>query len=211
MSEYDNCEAARQVIARVPLEKLASDMDESEIKSINHYLSCKACRDLGLENIHSHKMTCQEAMLVWAKDPKALWMECSIPYYRFETLDQLYAVEHVWGKYEWENSMGGHGFDNGSSCGERSCRTLHHHWKNVPMSTMAGDGPQGVIHQLAVTVRVFKEAGWKLNELFELIEQRRKLLEESIRKRETIPNGHYNSLGEMQAELDVINKALITV
>ena len=142
-----SCREAHLILRVIPLRKNVSEMKEEEIASINHYIYCKDCRDRGLADILDMKLSCQEVILVWAERAGALWLDCSSVFGpRIEALIELYAAEHVWGKYQWKNSMGGSGWDTLTSCHEHPCRALHSYWVNVPMSSGAGDGPDGVIH-----------------------------------------------------------------
>ena len=96
-----SCREAHLILQVIPLHKSSREMKKEEVASIEHYIQCKKCRDRGLADILDTKLSCLEAILVWAKNAGALWLDHCI-----DTLIELYATEHVWGKYQWKNSMG---------------------------------------------------------------------------------------------------------
>ncbi len=179
-------------------------MKEEEIAAISHYLYCKDCRDRGLADILDTKLFCKEAILVWAERAGALWLDCSSVFGpRIEALIELYAAEHVWGKYQCKNSVGGSGWDTLTACCERPCQTLHSHWACVPMSTMAGDGPDGVIHLFPLLIEIFLGVGWPLDELLVVQKERiTKVLKDIKSGKITVSSGHYNSTDELIWEIE---------
>ena len=198
-----SCREAHLVLRVIPLRKNVNEMKEEEIASIKHYLNCKDCRDRGLIDILDTKLSCQEVILVWAEHAGALWMDVSSMFGpRIETLVELYAAEHVWGKYQWKNSMGGSGWETFTRCPEHSCRTLHSYWARVPMSTMSGDGPDGVIYLFPLLFEIFLKEKWTLDELL-VVQKKRiaRVLKDIKNNKVTVSSGHYNSVDELMAEM----------
>lgn len=198
-----SCREAHLILRITPLRKNVKEMKEEEIAAIRHYLYCKVCRDRGLADILDTKLSCKEAILVWAEQVRALWLSCAPDYFiSMETIIEMYAVEHVWGKYQWKNSMGGNGWDIGTGCPERSCLNLHGYWVSVPMSSSAGDGPNGVIHLFPFLFEVFLKQGWALDEL--LVVQKKRVatvLDDIESGKVTVSRGHYHSIYELIAEM----------
>lgn len=191
-----SCRESNIILRVIPLRKNIDDMKEEETAAIKHYVSCKSCRDRGLAGILDMRLSCQEAILIWAERARALWLSGQ------ETLMDEYAVEHVWGKYQLKNWMGGCGYDTFTGCQERPCQELHNYWARVPMSSSAGDGPGGVIHLFPFLIRNFLKEGWPLNELLAI---QKKRISEVIRDMEdgkvTVSSGHYHSIDELAAEI----------
>lgn len=198
-----SCREANLILRVIPLRKNVSKMKEEEIASIKHYIYCKDCRDRGLADILYSKMSCREAILVWAECATALWLDCSPALCPdIETLAELYAAEHVWGNYQWKNSRGGQGWDIGTGCRARSCLNLYSYWASVPMSSSAGDGPGGVIHLFPFLFETFLEEKWPLDELLAVQEKRIAAVLNDIKNgKVTVSGGHYNSTGELTAEM----------
>lgn len=198
-----SCREAQLILRVIPLRKNVSEMKEEEIASIKHYIYCKDCRDRGLADILDTKLSCKEAILVWAERAGALWLDCSSVFGpRIETLIELYAAEHVWGKYQWKNSMDGSGWDIDTGCRERSCLNLHSYWASVPMSSSAGDGPGGVIHLFPFLFEVFLKQEWALDELIDVQKKRVAAVLKDIKSGNvTVSSGHYHSTDELMAEM----------
>ena len=124
-----SCREAHLLLKVIPLRKNVKKMKEEEIGAIGHYLQCKDCRDRGLADILDTKLSCEEVILVWAECAGAVWLHCaSVLGPRIDALIELYAAEHVWGKFQWKNSVGGSGYDTITACRERSCQSLHSYW-----------------------------------------------------------------------------------
>ena len=198
-----SCREAHLILRVIPLRKNVNEMKEEEIASIKHHIYCKNCRDRGFADILETKLSCKDAILVWAERAGALWLDCSSVFGpRIETLIELYAAEHVWGKYEWKNSMGGNGWDIGTGCRERSCLNLHSYWASVPMSSSAGDGPDGVIHLFPFLFEVFLKQGWAFDELLAVQKKRIAAVLKDIKSgKVTVSSGHYHSTDELMAEM----------
>lgn len=198
-----SCREAHLILRVISLRKNVSEMKEEEIASIKHYIYCKDCRDRGLADILDTKLSCKEAILVWAEQAGALWLDCSSVFGpRIETLIGLYAAEHVWGKYQWKNSMGGSGWEIGTGCRERSCRNLHSYWASVPMSSSAGDGPDGVIRLFPFLFDLFLRQEWPLDELLAVQKKRIAAVLKDIKNgKVTVSSGHYHSTDELMAEM----------
>lgn len=198
-----SCREAHLILRVIPLGKNVSEMKEEEIASIKHYIYCKDCRDRGLADILDTKLSCQQAILVWAERAGALWLDCSSVFGpRIETLIELYAAEHVWGKYQWKNSMGGSGWEIGTGCREHSCQALHSYWARVPMSSSAGDGPGGVIYLFPFLFETFLKEKWPLDELLAVQKKRIAAVLKDIKGgKVTVSSGHYNSTDELMAEM----------
>src|SRR3990167_6783253 len=113
-----SCKETCLVLKITDLRKNCEEMKEEEISAIRHYLGCNTCRVRGLAEILGLKLSCQVALLVWAKRPGALWLDQ-------DNLTEICAVEHVWGKEGWRPSDG---------CNKASCRKLTSYWRNVPLS-----------------------------------------------------------------------------
>lgn len=191
-----SCREAHLILRVTPLRKNTKEMKEEEIAAIKHYLHCKSCRDRGLSDILDTKLTCREAILVWAEQAGAMWL-CGL-----ETLIEEYAVEHVWGKYQWQNWKGGHGYDTFTACREQPCLALHSYWARVPMSTSAGDGPGGVIHLFPFLFDVFLKWKWPLDELLDIQKKRIAEVLKDIKSGEvTVSSGHYHSTDELMEEV----------
>lgn len=206
-----SCREAQLVLRLIPLRKNVKDMREEEIAAIKHYLYCKSCRDRGLDEVLDKTLSCQEAPLVWAEHPWALWLDF-IPGARVEreTLIQEQAVEHVWGKYQWGKGAGGHGgYDNFTACQERPCQALRVYWLRVPMSSGAGDGPEGPINLIPFLIEVFLREGWPLDELLAIQKKRMEEVLESLREEDpSIGHGHYHFMHELVAEVQANIEAL---
>lgn len=198
-----SCREAHLILRVIPLRKNVSKMKEEEIASIRHYIYCKDCRDQGLADILDTKLSCKEAILVWAERATALWLDCS-PVFSLDikTLIELYAAEHVWGKYQWKKSSGGQGWDIGTGCREHSCLNLYSYWALVSMSSSAGNGPGGVIHLFPFLFEAFIKEKWPLDELLAVQDKRIAAVLKDIRGRKvTVSSGHYNSTDELMAEM----------
>lgn len=196
-----SCREAHLLLRVIPLLKNVKGMKEEEVAAIKHYIYCKGCRDCGLADILDTKLSCKEAILVWAQHAAAMWLSC-IDFITAEKLIEFYAVEHVWGKYQWENSMGGCGWDVTTSCQEQPCRSLHYYWAGVPMSSSAGDGPGGVIDLFPFLIETFLQEEWPLDELLTVQKDRIAAVLYCIKSGEvTVGNGHYNSVDELVAEM----------
>jgi len=199
-----SCREAHLILRIIPLRKSVGEMKEEETAAIKHYIYCKDCRNRGLSEILDTKLSCQEAVLVWAECASALWLNCSSVFGpRVGELLELYAVEHVWGKYQWENSMGGCGWDTFTGCRKHSsCQALQSYWANVPMSTGAGDGPYGVIYLFPFLFETFLKEKWPLAKLLEVQERRIVAVLEDIKNgKVTVSSGHYHSVGELIKEI----------
>ena len=191
-----SCREARLILRILPLQKTFETMKQEESSAVKHYAGCKNCRDRGLAQILDTKLTCQSAILRWAENACALWLSHG------ETLIDEYAVEHVWGRYQWKNSMGGCGYDTITACPKRSCQVLHSYWAGVPMSSGAGDGPDGVIHLYPLLFDVFLEEKWALDELLVLQKKRvTEVLKNIESGKVTVSSGNYNSTDELMAEV----------
>jgi len=205
-----SCREAYLILRVIPLRKNASEMREEEIASIEHYINCKNCRDRGLADILDTKLSCKEAILVWAARAGALWFDCSSVFGpQIKTLIELYATEHVWAKYQWKNSMGGSGWEIGTGCRERSCLNLHSYWASVPMSSGAGDGRDGVIHLFPFLFETFLKEKWPLDELLAVQKKRVAAVLKDIKSgRVTVSSDHYHYVGELMAEMEEHIEAL---
>jgi hypothetical protein len=197
-----SCREAHLILRVIPLHKNVGEMKKEEIASIKHYIYCKNCRDRGLADILDTKLSCKEAILVWAERAGALWLDCSSMFGpQIATIIELYAAEHVWGKYQWQNSMSGHGWDIGTGCRERSCLNLHNYWARVPMSS-SSDGPSGVIHLFPFLFEVFLKQEWSLNELLAVQKKRIAAVLKDIKSgKVTVSSGHYHSTDELMEEM----------
>ncbi|MDP2587802.1 MAG: hypothetical protein Q8P33_03455 [bacterium] len=210
-----SCREAHLILRVIPLRKNVSEMKEEEIASIKHYIHCKDCRDRGLADVLDTQLSCKEANLVWAERASALWLDCSSMFGpRVETIIELYATEHVWGRYQWKNSMGGHGWDIGTGCREHSCQALHSYWASIPMSSGAGDGPGGVIQLFPFLFETFLEEKWPLDELLAVQKKRIAALLEDIKSGiVTVSTGHYSCtyelLEEIQEHIAVLQKLAV--
>ena len=198
-----SCREAHLILRVIPLRKNVNAMKEEEVVAIKHYLYCKDCRDRGLADILDTKLSCQEAVVVWAERANALWLDCSLvlgPH--IEALIELYAAEHVWGKYQLKNSMGGYGWDTLTGCREHPCRSLRYYWESVPMSTSAGDGPDGVISLFPFLFEIFLKERWPLDGLLAVQKKRIAEVLQDIRNgKVTVSSGHYHSTKELMAEM----------
>lgn len=198
------CREAQLILNVIPLRKNMSEMKEEEIASIRHYVYCNDCRDRGLADILDTKFSCKEAILVWAERAGALWLDCSSVFGpRIKTLIELYAAEHVWGKYQWKNSRGGFGWEiGGAGCRERSCLNLHSYWARVPIGNSAGDGPGGVIYLFPFLFEIFLKEKWPLEELLAIQKNRIAAVLKDIESGKiTVSRGHYNSIDELIEEM----------
>lgn len=198
-----SCREAHLILRVILLRKNVREMKKEEVASVKHYIYCKNCRDRGLADILDTKLSCKDAILVWAERAGALWLDCSSIFGpRIETLIELYATEHVWGKYQWKNSMGGSGWDIGTGCRERSCLNLHSYWASVPMSSSAGDGPDGVIHLFPFLFETFLKEKWSLDGLLAVQKKRIAAVLKDIESgKVTVSSGNYNSIDELMAEM----------
>ncbi len=198
-----SCREAQLVLRVTPLRKHAKHMTKVEIEALGHYLHCPPCREQGLANLLDVKLTCQNAIFVWAENATALWQDCSPGHFiRLTSMIELYAVEHVWGRYEWKNFMGGHGWDITTACPERPCRSLHSYWASVPMSTMSGDGASGVIGLYPLLFEIFAKEGWLVDKLLTLQRKRvAKVLDDILKGEVTVSTGHYHSIQELATEI----------
>lgn len=191
-----SCREANLILRVTPLRKNTNEMSKEETAAIKHYVFCKPCRDRGLAEILNTKLSCREAILIWAEKARALWLSGQ------ETIIDEYAVEHVWGKYQWKNWRGGCGYATLTGCQERPCRELHNYWERVPMSSSAGDGPGGVIHLFPFLIKNFIKEGWRINELLAIQEKRiSKVIEDIKNNKVTVSSGHYHSIDELAAEI----------
>lgn len=200
-----SCREANLIIRLTPLEKNFEKMCEEEVAAIKHYLGCGGCRDRGLADILERQLTCREAVLVWAKHAQALWQSCNPAiFFTSKTLLETYAVEHVWGKFQWRNSRGGCDWDPTTACHENPCRSLQYYWASIPMSSSAGDGPEGVINLFHTLAEIFLKEKWPLNKLLTIQKNRITMLIRDIQNNKvTVSTGHYHSVDELIAEINV--------
>jgi hypothetical protein len=190
-----SCREARLVLPLIPLEKDVDYMSKEELAAIKHYVDCKSCRDIGLAEILEVDFSCREAILVWAGHLGLLPQ-------RSRSLIEELSVEHVWGLYDWKNSMGGHGYDNSTACNEQPCRKLQHYWLSVPMSSSAGDGEEGVINEFPFLIKLFVEEEWSFDELFKIQRERVTNLLNDIKNGEvTVSIGHYHLIEDLMSEV----------
>lgn len=198
-----SCREAHLILRITPLCKNLSEMKEEEIVAIEHYFYCKYCRDRGLADILDTKLSCKEAILVWAERACALWLACNPAFAPcFDTLIEIYATEHIWGKYQWINSMGGCGWDINTGCYKHSCLNLYKYWERVPMSGSLGDGPDGVIHLFPFLFNLFLKQKWPLDELLAVQRKRIAALLEDIKSGKIrVSKRHYHSVGEVMEEM----------
>jgi hypothetical protein len=196
-----NCREAQLILKVIPLAKSYFDMNKEEFAAVKHYTNCKNCRDQGLAEILDDKLSCQQAILVWARYASALWLDITWGLAPFSLYD-LYAIEHVWGKYEWQNSMGGHGWNSETACHEHACLEFHYYWQSVPMSSSAGDGENGVIHLFPQLFKIFQDQNWPLDDLLSVQKQRIYALLADIKSGNvSISPGHYHSIENVMSEM----------
>lgn len=198
-----SCREARLILRIIPLQKRAQNMKEEEIAAIKHYLYCKTCRDPGLGEILDEKLSCQEALLVWAEHPGALWLDANPSWLiSIHTLNELYAVEHVWGKYQWTDIEKGFGGENiATACQRYPCVALRTYWQNVSLS-LFNDGADGVIEEVPFILRIFLKEKWPLDKLLEIQKKRMSDVLKCIQNREiTVSRGHYHEIDELVREV----------
>lgn len=210
-----SCRETKLILRVIPLRKNAKDMKEEEIAAVGHYLYCESCRNFGLAEILDTKLPCKDVLLVWAERPGALWLNFGPLSVQLETLIEEYAVEHVWGKYQWKNKMGGYGYDNFTACRKQSCQALRSYWYDVPMSTMAGDGAEGVIHELPFFLEIFLKEKWPLDRFFEIQRKRMRQVIKDIKSGNiSVSQNHYHSTDELaqevQANIDALQKLFMS-
>lgn len=198
-----SCREAHLILRVIPLRKNVSEMKKEERASIEHYLHCKDCLDRGLADILDTKLSCKEAILVWAEHAGELWLHClPIFGYRIKTLIELYATEHVWDEYQRENHM-----DDGSDwkihtgCREHSCQTLCNYWKSIPTVLLSGS-VGGAIHLFPFLFEIFLKEKWSLDELLVVQKNRISAVLKDIKDGKiTVLSGHYHSIDELMAEM----------
>ena len=198
-----SCRESQLILKILPLRKQAKTMKKGEVEAVKHHLYCKPCRDLGLAGILDEKLSCRDALLVWAEQASAMHLDF-LPNFKVghKTLIEIYAVEHVWGKYQWKNERGGSGADTSTACSKRPCQRLYSYWRNVPMSTGAGDGADGVIHLMPKLIAVFREEGWPLEPLLKIQNERtRTVLRNLVKGKVSVSPGHYHSPEELAQEI----------
>lgn len=200
-----SCREAQLLLSVMPVREKFTKMRPVERAAFKHYLHCHLCRGLGLAKILDRELSCQEALLVWAKNPGALWLHLQ----SVEILIEECAVEHVWGKFRVEETEGIRGYDQSAACQQSPCRALWSYWQNVPMSSMAGDGADGVIGELPFLLRIFQENDFSLEPLFKIQKERMAELLENLKKGKiTISPGHYHSMPELVGEVQANVEAL---
>lgn len=205
-----SCRESRLLLRVLPLRKNVYEMGPEEAAGIRHYLYCKLCRDVGLTDILDKDLTCQEALLVWAEAAEALWLTCAPAHgISTEMLIESFAVEHVWGKYKLRNSGTDQGWDFEDACCERPCQSLHTYWLGIPMSTSAGDGPEGVINLMPCLIEIFDREEWPFDELLAIQAARVvKVLGDLRRRKVTVSSAHYHSVGQLTDEISAHIAAL---
>jgi hypothetical protein len=196
-----SCRESQLLLKVIPMEKELSGGSPEEKAAAGHYIGCDPCQRKGLHEITGTKLSCQEAILVWAKSNRALFLSG-----RDDIKTQL-AKEHVWGR--WVKRTDDHGFDSSfERCQNKPCEKLFIYWQRVPMSSHY-DGGSGVIHLLPAVLEIFREQKWSLNEILKIQRERISLVIEHLAKRKIPPpGGHYNDLYEPQVEVNANVKAL---
>jgi hypothetical protein len=165
--------------------------------AVKHYATCKPCRDQGLATFMSVQLTCQDTIDIWAKEARAMWLGGSY------SLIEEQAVEHVWGKYNLKNFMGGEGYENTTGCKEEPCRSLRSYWNSI---TIGGEvnGASGVINLFSELFRIYKKAGWPFDRLFTIQEKRVSKVLDSIKSGKIkVSSGHYDTIDQLVQEVKV--------
>jgi len=193
-----SCREARLILKSIPVRKEPNDMEEKEKGAIWHYVNCKRCRSLGLENILGREIPCQEAILVWAKYPgEALYENFSQVLNRtFTTLIELCAVEHVCGKLKfWDKNES---YDVSTAFRKRPCRKLNEYWhdrKNKENWKIANEFP--------FLVELFRKEGWPLDGLLAVQKERiGKIIEDMKSGKHAVSAGSYRSMDDLVSEVE---------
>lgn len=192
-----SCDEARIALCLIPPKKSKEKFSSIERSAVDHYEKCPSCRWLGLPGIWKGKgfSSCYNAVLEWARRPFALWT------LEYPNLFSLWAVEHVWGRHELQNDLGGRGWNESPACREQSCDQLRRYWSAVPMSSSAGDGSDGVIRLYPVLYWIFSQKGWPLHDLVSIQTSRLEAVINDIRTgRVTTGGGHIHTVDELLEE-----------
>ena len=169
------CKEARLVLKVIDINKKRENMIPEEVGAVAHYFCCGECKNLGLNEILAKKITCQEALEIWAAKPGPRFL-CGT-----DTLKEELAVEHIWGR------LGTRRLPSGSTvpephlgaCRKDPCTKLRMYWVNAPLSC-AYDGEKETAAQIPFLIRVFLEENWPLEKLLEIQYQRMETLLEGL-------------------------------
>lgn len=169
-------------------DKTEGQMSETELLAVAHYVKCTSCQSTGISQIRGQNISCKEAILIWATDPRALFLRSSL-----KTLKELLAAEHVWG-------LNRPGFHPGA-CILPSCEKLAAFWDDIPMDSHL-EGSEGPINIFPVLLDIFIQEKWILDELFQIQTNRINILLGNIKSGKiTVSMGHYHDISELETEL----------
>ncbi|MFC1640777.1 hypothetical protein ACFL2D_01860 [Patescibacteria group bacterium] len=207
------CTEARAALRVISLNKMFEEMTDDEKKPCRHYIHCDDCRREGLDVILGEPISCMNALLEWARKPGPLWLDI-IPglHVHHDNLIQIQAIEHVWGKFNWENQAGGSGWEvwtRTCTADKSPCTDLFRTWQCTPLSSHS-NGEETVYHQLAALVRAFAHQGWPTGEILKIQTERIQKLVQGLRTKE-IPDddqGCYNSMTDLGEEIQAHIHAL---
>src|SRR3989338_7035528 len=89
-----SCKEAQLVLKVMPFQGNIREMNEEAKSACKHYAQCDGvCIERGLGRITGKTISCQEALELWASKPGPLYLCLDV-----ETLEEMFAVEHVWGR-----------------------------------------------------------------------------------------------------------------
>jgi len=202
-----SCDEAKRVLQVIDLEEEFKNMSPLEIAAVKHYATCRKCkiRESGLSNLLGKKLTCQEALLVWARNPGPLFLN------QETCLEDELAVEHVWGKYRFETESRGPDYDTTTGCQSDPCYRLRDLWQNAPFSC-SNNGEWQTAGELSLLIEAFKEQDWPLDELFKIaLKRTRQLLDMNINRNdfsEAARKSSYQNMRDVSYEIERILLAL---
>lgn len=165
-----------------------------------HYAGCNECRELGMSAITDRKMTCQEAILIWARRLGPLWLDVC------RTVREAIASEHVWGRQigvEGTHYNGAHY----SACAEPLCTALRYYWMEAPLSS-GYDGAYEVALEIPILVSWSLRAGWLSEDFSKLLAIWRERLRKlrgciCVGKIPSEDSAHYYRIEDVEQELQI--------
>ncbi|MCC2631386.1 MAG: hypothetical protein K0S20_85 [Patescibacteria group bacterium] len=163
-----DCQTAQSFLEATNLDLKWEEMKKGPQSAIRHYFECKECYSLGLQEIVGTALSHQESCEIWAEKRGDLCKEYGED---FNTLREVLASEHVWGRdlRELEGDKTSRYYPTSTgACNERVCSSLRQYWQKCHCSHDKLDETDYKGDQLPFLIRQFLNAGWKLDKVFAL-------------------------------------------
>lgn len=187
-----SCRESGLLLRTIDLDKPYQELTKEQKLAVRHYADygCTQCIRTGLDKIIQREMGCQEALETWANNPGPLYLAAN-------TLKEIQAVEHIWGK-KMPRETGGGFNTNIDQCQGGLCQSLFSYWSGAHLSSHY-DGEQHIADQIPFTIINFLTAHLPIRNLLKIQERRIKNLLSSIRENRIIEG--YHSINDALYEL----------